>query len=145
MFWAAAAALLASSGGCSKGECDSRGLAEPVVTVTNAATGEAVCDATVVALLPGDALPPAEASNAPLQPFLPADAGGAPADAAATACVYVGFFFGDPAFANTPISIRVSKMGFQTATATIESQWFSCMENPPSAQSVNIALEPGGP
>lgn len=132
---------VAATTGCPTGTCNNGTLVvAPVVTVTNATTGAAICDATVVAMLPADA---SYSGDARLWPWAPTDGGEAVlADGGSTSCEYGGDVFGS--VYDTPITIQVSKPGFRTATATAEVYTSSCADQgtAPTAQQVDVALQP---
>jgi hypothetical protein len=116
-------ALLAP-GGCTASD-SSICLDPPVVTVTNEATGQFLCTATVTAI-PSTALD----AGTVLYPSEPDDAG---------ACDY-----GNPAFSDlSPFTITASQPGFQTTSASnARVVRASPCYTPPSPEHVNIVLQP---
>lgn len=116
--------------GCSQSQtgCNSFEAILPIIVVVNAATGDAICDAKVVATASSDdALSPITL------------VAGVPHTNDAGPCEYGGL--------NTPgvYTLTVSKSGFQTATApgaTVATQSCNATNPPPQAQLVTVTLKP---
>jgi hypothetical protein len=139
--------------GChaSGARCFSVGLVSPIITVTDARTGAAICDATVVVVEPPDAsvgIPP-DSSYWQLQPWVTLlDGDMVPADGGSTVCTYDGAGLRGEGGFNDPLGIRVtlvvSKPGYRTATATALTKGYGCDDpNPPPApDQVDVMLQP---
>ena len=134
----AALALGMSAAGCfPTATCDLILEEPPVITVTSSATGDSICDATIVASRPGAAdltlvsfVPPAEAGGPGCQ-YFPASLG---AD---------GGVNGASNFPDGTYTLQVSKQGFKSRTVpNVVSQSFSCDQQATPAQQVKIALDP---
>lgn len=123
--------------------CASVGAVPPIITVSDARTGAAICDANVVVVEPPDAsygIPP-DASYWQLQAVTTLlDGDTVPADGGSTACMYAG---GPLNFiSDTPVTLVVSKPGYRTATATATTRLDSCTTAAPPPDQVNVLLEP---
>ena len=124
--------LVAVHSGCSTpGQCGTIAAALPVITVTDAATGQPVCDATVVAQC-GDA-------GATLVAFGP---DGYVVDANVPGCQYGP---GLQATCSGAATISISKTGYKSATVSNVAVRYSahCPGPIPDPQRVGVALEPG--
>ena len=118
--------ILGLSGLACGSQCSMASAVPPVITVTNASTGQPICDASVrVISVYG------ESEDAGLS-SVPWDAGASP-------CRYV---WSDNVI--DPYTVEVSEPGFQTATKTITPQETSCSGSGamPVAQVVDIPLAP---
>jgi hypothetical protein len=108
--------------GCSDptpGSCD----IIPIVTVTDGATGQPICDATLVAVSPvlgngGELLPPVEQDGSP-------------------SCSYNANVQD-----SVPFTITASKMGYRTTTVANVQIISTRCANRPSPQRVDIILQP---
>jgi hypothetical protein len=126
--------------GCGTHEDCSGGIVEarPVITVTDATTGDRICDATVIVVedAGGAALTDAGgATNALMSTTL----GGVP-------CYYDGSALDPLDQSTTTFTIRVSKAGYETTTASnvvTKVEQCSSSSAPLTAQAVNVALQPG--
>ncbi len=109
-------------------------MVEPVITITDATTGESICDATVVARC-GDA-------GATLVAFGPS---GNETDATVPGCHYgLGIIRLCDAELSIVATVYVSKHGYNAVTVPdVEvRQSTQCPAPDPEAQQVNVALEP---
>jgi hypothetical protein len=114
-------------GACgSKAMCSSSFTIDPIVTVTNAATGAPLCDASVVVRT---APPSSKVAGKALTPYARGDAGG---------CVY-----GVLDLAGT-YAIDVTNQGFAPASAEADVIVRSCNDEGPSPdpQRVDVKLQP---
>jgi hypothetical protein len=148
---AAVAAEIVLAVGCHASgiTCASVGGVLPIITVTDARTGAAICDATVVVVLPPDAstqgIPP-DSSYWQLNAVMTLPDGETVlVDGSSTACTYTGASLtGAGAFTDlldTPITLVVSTPGYRTTTATAVTKGYGCSA-PPPPDRVNVLLEP---
>jgi len=148
-YLAVVATAIIGGAGChlSAPTCSSFSIVPPIITVTDARTGAAICDANVVVVEPPDAsfgIPP-DSSYWQLNAgtTLP-DGDTVLADGGSTACTYAGGPFADMSMSEAPLTLVVSKPGYRTATATAVTKGYGCDDpNPPPAPDrVNVMLEP---
>jgi len=131
--------------GCQGSYCSPGGLqyAVPVITVVDATTGAAICDATVIVLTDAEAGLPDAAS--PTNTLTSSAADGGP-------CVYAGAAL-DPPPPGNPVdamfTIQVSKAGYKTATVpNVTTHVRACTgvsvgpETSLTHQMVNVQLQP---